>query len=113
MAEKTLVATEVNLGKVEKVPVGQGFCFIVGAEEVAVFRQRDGQLFAMQNRCPHRQGPLAEGIMGDGIVLCPLHSHKFDLKTGCGGDAHEHVKTFSVRQVDGEIMLSLSSDASM
>ena len=72
----------LNLGSVEKVPQGQGFCFIVDGREIAVFRQRDGKLFATQNRCPHKQGPLSEGIIGAGKVICPLHSHKFDLCTG-------------------------------
>ena len=45
--------TTINLGSIEKIALGQGRCFIVGGEEIAVFRQRDGHLFATQNRCPH------------------------------------------------------------
>jgi nitrite reductase (NADH) small subunit len=100
----------INLGSIEKIPLGQGRCFIVGSEEIAVFRQRDGRFFAVQNRCPHRQGPLAEGIMGGGKVICPLHSHKFDLETGSGSEPHECVKTFPVREVAGEIHLSLDKE---
>jgi nitrite reductase (NADH) small subunit len=100
----------VNLGSVEKVPLGQGFCFIVGAEEIAVFRQRDGRLFATQNRCPHRQGPLAEGVIGAGKVICPLHAHKFDLCTGQGPTAQECLRIHDVRDVNGEILLTLQAD---
>jgi nitrite reductase (NADH) small subunit len=64
-----------NLGSVQKIPLGQGRCYIVEGEEIAVFRQRDGRLFATQNRCPHRQGPLFEGVSGAGKVICPLHGH--------------------------------------
>jgi nitrite reductase (NADH) small subunit len=103
------ILNSINLGSIEKIPVGQGRCYIVGSEEIAVFRQRDGRLFAVQNRCPHRQGPLAEGIMGAGKVICPLHSHKFDLDTGCGSEPHECVKTFSVREIAGEVHLSLDN----
>ena len=39
-----------NLGSVEKIPLGQGRCYLVGTEEIAVFRQRDGRLFATQSR---------------------------------------------------------------
>ena len=46
-------ALVVNLGNVEGIAKGQGRCFIVNEEQIAVFRQRDGRLFATQNRCPH------------------------------------------------------------
>jgi nitrite reductase (NADH) small subunit len=101
--------TSINLGSVEKIPAGQGRCYIVAAEEIAVFRQRDGRLFAIQNRCPHRQGPLSEGIMGGGKVICPLHSHKFELQTGTGSEAHECVKTFAVQEINGEIHLHIEN----
>ena len=68
MAEATGTPT-INLGNIGRIPVGQGRCYVVGAEEIAVFRQRDGRLFATQNRCPHRQGPLSEGVMGGGQVI--------------------------------------------
>ena len=97
----------VNLGGIEAIAPGQGRCFIVGNEEVAIFRQRDGQLFATQNRCPHRQGPLSEGVAGGGKVICPLHAHKFDLATGKGSEPHECVKTYAVRVTNGEILLEV------
>lgn len=101
----------VNLGSIEKVPRGQGFCFIVGGEEVAVFRQRDGRLYATQNRCPHKQGPLSEGVIGAGKVICPLHAHKFDLTTGQGPDPKECVKVYPVREADGQVVLTLEERA--
>jgi nitrite reductase (NADH) small subunit len=101
----------VNLGPVEKVPLGQGFCFIVGRQEVAVFRQRDGRLFASENRCPHRAGPLAEGVLGAGKVICPLHAHVFDLCTGQGPNPQECVRTYPVRAVNGDIVLTLDAPA--
>ncbi|HEX3718006.1 MAG TPA: nitrite reductase (NAD(P)H) small subunit [Verrucomicrobiae bacterium] len=95
----------VNLGSVEKIPMGQGRCYIVDGEEIAVFRQRDGRLFATQNRCPHRQGPLSEGICGAGKIICPLHSHKFDLATGQGAEAHECIKVYHVTENNGDVIL--------
>jgi nitrite reductase (NADH) small subunit len=103
----SVTTTSINLGSVDNIALGQGRCYKVGPEEIAVFRQRDGRLFAIQNLCPHRQGPLSEGVMGGGKVICPLHSHKFDLETGAGGEPHECVKTFAVREVNGEILLGL------
>jgi len=96
----------VNLGSIEKVPQGQGFCFIVAGQEIAVFRQRDGKIFATQNRCPHKQAPLAEGVSGGGQVICPFHSHKFDLCTGQGPEK-EVLRVYPVRESAGEIVLTL------
>jgi len=98
---------EVMLGSIEKVPLGQGFCFIVDGQEIAVFRQRDGRVFATQNRCPHKQGPLSEGIIGNGEVVCPLHAHRFDMAKGGGSEKHECVKTYKVVVNNGQIVLSL------
>ena len=95
----------INLGSLEAIAPGHARCYIVGGEEIAVFRQRDGRLFATQNRCPHKQGPLAEGVSGGGKVICPLHAHKFNLETGEGSERGECVKTFPVEAVNGEILL--------
>lgn len=99
----------LNLGSIENIPLGQGTCFIIQQEEVAVFRSRDGKLFAIENMCPHRQGPLSGGIMGDGKVVCPLHGHKFDLATGQGSEGHECVKVYKIWEKKGEIFLEWSA----
>ena len=99
----------VNLGSIEKVPKGQGFCFIVAGLEIAVFRQRDGKLFATQNRCPHKQGPLAEGLVGGATVICPLHAHKFDLCTGEGPDPRECLRVYAAREEKGDILIVLDA----
>ena len=106
MAETTAVAT-INLGSIGRIPLGQGRCYVVGEEEIAVFRQRDGRLFATQNRCPHRQGPLCEGVIGGGRVICPLHSHRFDLADGTGSEHSECLEVHRVKELEGEIVLSL------
>ena len=93
----------INLGGIEKIPLGQGACFVIKEEEIAVFRPRTGGIFAVQNRCPHRQGPLAEGVIGSGKVVCPLHGHKFDLLTGKGSEQSECVKVFKAWEEKGEI----------
>ena len=97
----------INLGSVEKIALGHARTYVVGTEEIAVFRQRDGRLFATQNRCPHKQGPLAEGIAGGGKVICPLHAHKFNLETGEGSEKGECVKTYPVSESGGEILLQV------
>ncbi|HLQ78372.1 MAG TPA: nitrite reductase (NAD(P)H) small subunit [Terriglobia bacterium] len=101
----TINTHNVNLGSIDAIPVGQGRCYIVGSGEVAVFRQRDGRLFAAENRCPHRQGPLAEGLLGDGKIICPLHSHQFRLEDGGGNEADECLQVYGVQEIDGNILL--------
>ena len=96
----------VNLGSVNDIPLGQGACYIVKGEEIAVFRGRDGKVSAIENRCPHRQGPLSEGVVGNGKVVCPLHGHKFDLTSGQGTEKGECVRIFEIWEQYGEIILS-------
>lgn len=106
MAEDVAALT-VNLGSISRIPEGQGRCYVVGSEEIAVFRQRDGRLFATQNRCPHKQGPLSEGVVGGGQVICPLHSHRFNLKDGHGSEPAECLRVYEVKVVYGEIVVNL------
>lgn len=97
--------TFVNLGRVDQIALGHGRCFVVGGEEIAVFRLRDGKLAAVENRCPHRQGPLSEGLLGNGKVVCPLHGHKFDLSTGEGSEPAECARVFRVWEENGSILI--------
>lgn len=98
---------EIYLGSPEDIPPGEGRAYRIGGESIAVFRQRSGKLFAIQNECPHRGGPLSEGIMGEGAVLCPLHAWRFDLKTGgCQNDPCT-LRTYSVRVEDGRLYLRM------
>ncbi len=111
MAETTTIPI-VNLGSIATIPLGQGRCYVIGAEEVAVFRQRDGRIFATQNRCPHRQGPLAEGLVGSNKVICPLHAHQFNIETGAGSEPVECVQVFTVEEVNGDMLLNLEGNPS-
>lgn len=98
-----------NLGAVERIPLGEGREFEIDGELIAVFRARNEQLFAVQAKCPHRSGALADGIIGAGKVVCPMHSFKFDLATGAPlGNDCATLKTYTVTvNGDQEIMLSL------
>ena len=70
------------IGRVEDIPLGEGREYRLGEETIAVFRTRTGAVHAVQARCPHRDGPLADGLVGAGRVVCPLHGHAFELATG-------------------------------
>ena len=71
-----------NMGPLDRIPVGEGRNVRVAGEEIAIVRTRAGEVFAVQASCPHRGGPLADGLVGGGRVVCPLHSYSFDLRTG-------------------------------
>lgn len=71
----------IRVCAVDDVPVGEGRAVVVDGRRVAVFRAEDGW-FALDGRCPHRGGPLADGIVASRTVICPLHERRFDLLTG-------------------------------
>ena len=73
---------EVVLGPLAAVPAGEGRTFDVAGTHVAVFRNRADHLFAVQAACPHKGGPLCDGLLGGTTLICPLHSWKFDLSSG-------------------------------
>ena len=98
---------EIDLGSIDLIPLGEGRAYTFAGQTIAVFRQRDGKLFAIDNICPHRAGPLADGIAGAGKVICPLHMWKFDLQTGkCLGEDAQ-LRTYPVRESNGRIYVSV------
>lgn len=63
------------------VPLGEGRPVAVAGRRVAVFHTEAGW-YALDDSCPHRGGPLSDGILADRCVACPLHDRRFDLQTG-------------------------------
>ena len=66
---------------VDDVPLGEGRSVRIDERQIALFRGESGW-YALDNRCPHRDGPLADGIVADRSVICPLHERRFDLASG-------------------------------
>jgi nitrite reductase (NADH) small subunit len=100
--------TEVKLGPADFIPPGEGRTFAAGGEKIAVFRTRNGAVFAVQAECPHRAGPLADGLVGGTVLICPLHSWKFDLVTGEALFGDCGIKTYPIRvDESGEIILTV------
>jgi nitrite reductase (NADH) small subunit len=101
-------ASELMLCPVTAIPPGEGRAFDVAGMRVAVFRSRSGDLFATQAECPHRGGPLADGLLGGKTLICPLHAWKFDLSTGDALAGECRLETYPVRVDDaGQVMLTL------
>lgn len=86
-----------NLGSVDSIPLGQGRLFEVEGLLIAVFRSRYGAVFATQASCPHKGGPLADGILGQRTLICPLHGCGFDVVSGKpAGHTYGGLKTYAV-----------------
>lgn len=96
----------IQIGNLEDIP-RQGSRIVMTAQgEIALFRTVDDQVFALNNRCPHKGGPLAQGIVHGKRVTCPLHSWVIDLESGEAiapdvGCAHRH----EVRNAQGVLFL--------
>ncbi|OBI80769.1 Rieske 2Fe-2S domain-containing protein [Mycobacterium sp. 1245805.9] len=103
--------TEVTLGDVDDIPLGGGRAYAVQGRQIAVFRLRDGSLRAIDAVCPHRGGPLADGLSDARVVVCPLHGYTYDLQTGCEvSNGGAGVAAYPVRADDaGTIRLRLES----
>jgi nitrite reductase (NADH) small subunit len=71
----------IRLCAVEDVPRGEGRAIDIAGQRLAVFRAEEGW-FALDDACPHRGGPLADGIVAGRTVICPLHERRFDIATG-------------------------------
>jgi len=78
----SVTGTALPIGSLDAIPLGEGRVFEVRGRRVAVFRCRNGEVHATGAECPHRGGPLADGILGEAAVICPLHGFVFDLRTG-------------------------------
>ena len=79
--------------------------------DIAVFRTADDRVFALRDRCPHKGGPLSQGIVHGTRVACPLHDWKVHLDTGLAVAPDEGCAArFPVRVEGGTIFLSLAAD---
>jgi nitrite reductase/ring-hydroxylating ferredoxin subunit len=88
-------AADLAPGAAVTAPAGDG--------EVAVFNV-DGELFAVEARCLHRGGALAQGHVSDGVVTCPLHWWRYDLRTGERLGAPDlRLACYAVRLVDDRV----------
>ena len=74
--------------------------------DVALFRAADDQVFALLDRCPHKGGPLSQGIVFGRSVACPLHNWTIGLDDGCARAPDEGCTvTFAVRVEQGRVLL--------
>ncbi|SHH37381.1 nitrite reductase small subunit NirD [Marivita hallyeonensis] len=96
----------IDIGHVEDIPVLGARLLKTRIGCIAVFRTAEAEVFAASNACPHKGGPLAEGIVHGQKVTCPLHNWVFDLNTGEAQGADEgRIATYPVRLENNRILI--------
>ncbi|WP_138473416.1 nitrite reductase small subunit NirD [Poseidonocella sp. HB161398] len=77
---------------------------------IAVFRTGADEVYALDDACPHKGGPLSEGIVHGASVTCPLHNRVFDFATGAAQGADTEVATtYPVKVEGGRLLLDLAA----
>jgi len=78
-----MIGEWLDIGWLNEIPMrGSRTVPVAGGEEIVVFRTGDNRVFALANRCPHKGGPLSQGIVHGHHVACPLHNWTIALATG-------------------------------
>ena len=96
----------IDIGSLADIPLQGARVVKTAFGCVAIFRTADDQVFALDDRCPHKGGPLSEGIVHGSSVTCPLHNWVFDMATGRAQGADDgRVNTYPVRVEGGRIVL--------
>jgi len=96
---------KISICKLEDIPKlgSRRYCTEEG-EPIALFRTSDDRVFALDDKCPHKGGPLSQGIVFGQSVACPLHNWCIDLATGTAAAPDEgRVRRFDVKVVDGMV----------
>ena len=101
----------LDLGPVDQIPLrGARTVTVAHGEEIALFRTGEDKVYALVNRCPHKGGPLSQGIVHGDRVACPLHNWTISLATGeAQGPDRGCTPTLPVRIVSGRLHLACSA----
>jgi nitrite reductase/ring-hydroxylating ferredoxin subunit/alkylhydroperoxidase/carboxymuconolactone decarboxylase family protein YurZ len=97
----------VLAARTSDLAAGGGHLAEVGGKAIALFAY-EGEVFAVNNRCLHRGGSLAEGSVAGGLVTCPLHGWRFELRTGqCPARPGAVLETYPVRREGDQIFVGI------
>ncbi len=95
----------IDVGDIEDIPVRGARIVKTPMGCVGLFRTDEAEVFAASNACPHKGGPLSEGIVHGQKVTCPLHNWVFDLNTGQAIGEDGAIDVYPVRLENGRILL--------
>jgi nitrite reductase (NADH) small subunit len=103
--------TWLHVGHIEDIPRRGARVIAAPDGDIALFRTADDEIFALRDRCPHKGGPLSQGIVHGRRVACPLHDWKIHLDSGLAVAPDEGCAArFPVRVEGSAIYLSLQAD---
>lgn len=98
----------IKITQLESVPNMGSRKVMIGEMEIALFKTKDGSIFAIENECPHKQGKLSEGLVHDHMVTCPLHNADIVLSSGeTVGEDYSCAKTYKSKIEDNFIFLEI------
>ncbi|MEM6383232.1 MAG: nitrite reductase small subunit NirD [Pseudomonadota bacterium] len=95
----------IAIGNLSDIPVRGARCVVTPLGKIGIFRTASDTVFAIEDHCPHKGGPLTQGIVHGRSVTCPLHNWVIDLETGQAQGADEgSVETLPIRVTDGDVI---------
>ena len=108
----TETTTWIPITKASNIPPQEGRAVKIAGREIAIFNL-NGRYLTIENACPHKGGPLCDGIVSGSTVVCPLHGQRFDLESGMPvlASQPQAVATFPTRVEDGIIIVDMSMAA--
>ncbi len=112
MNEVDDVSEWIEIGRLEDIPRQGARVVRTARGDIAVFRTAGDEVFALQDRCPHKGGPLSQGLVHDRRVTCPLHNWVLELESGAAVAPDVGcAKKFPVRLAGQHILLALEESA--
>lgn len=100
----------IAIGTIDDIPVRGARCVNTPLGRIAVFRTAEDKVFAIEDQCPHKQGPLSQGIVHGNAVTCPLHNWVISLETGRAQGADEGaVQTIPVKVEADSLLIALEA----
>lgn len=100
----------IAIGNISDIPLRGARCVKTPQGRIAIFRTAESEVFAIEDHCPHKGGPLSQGIVHGKAVTCPLHNWVISLETGraLGADEGE-VATIPVLNREGALFIALEN----
>ncbi len=100
----------ISIGDISEIPLRGARCVNTPQGKIAVFRTAENDVFAIDDKCPHKGGPLSQGIVHGRAVTCPLHNWIISLETGraLGADCGE-VRSIPIRNDEGQLFIALGN----
>jgi nitrite reductase (NADH) small subunit len=100
----------IDIGTMTEIPRRGARCVVTPQGRIAIFRTMDDKFFAIEDRCPHKDGPLSQGIVHGNAVTCPLHNWVISLETGTALGADKgSVNTIPLRQDGDKLYIALDA----